>query len=82
MRSINSKGNGALMCARMVYNTGLTRSVNGKAKASLLETIAMFIDYHSETLLSNSVVFERLELFLCEADMHEEQKPWQTIYFK
>lgn len=82
METINTKTDGVLMCARMVYNTGLSRSVNGWAECSMLETIMLFTDYFSNTLQGVSVVPVRLELFLCEADMHTEQKPWQTTTFE
>lgn len=85
MKNINPEvtdevSNAALFCGRMTFREStLTVSVNGLGKASLLETIMMFVEYFSENFPGKEM--EKLELFLCESDMHEGQKAWHTTTF-
>lgn len=81
LKNINQvEGNGAMFCGRMTFEgSELTVSVNGRAKASLIETIMMFTDYFSEHYPDK--IMRKLELFLKESDMHEGQKAWQTTHF-
>lgn len=72
--------NGALFCGRMTFKgSDLTVSVNGRAKASLIETIMMFTDYFSVKFPEKTM--EKLELFVKESDMHEGKPAWQTTTF-
>ncbi len=81
MENINDEGsNGALLCARMTFvGSPLTVSVNGRAKASLVETVVMFTTYFSDKFPDK--VKHKLELFLRESDMHSGEDAWQTTTF-
>lgn len=82
MHIMNEETNGALMCGRMHFKeTELTQSVNGYAQGSLLQTIIDFTEYFG---LQNEqgLTFKKLELFLCEKDMHTGAKPFQTTTFE
>jgi hypothetical protein len=81
MENINPEvNNAALFCGRMTFKeSNLTVSVNGRGKTSLLATVMMFAEYFGETFPGKKM--EKLELFLCESDMHEGKKAWQTTYF-